>query len=153
MIMVIGVVVAKSFIRVWMYNWSFTLDHFKFRIPGGSGVIFTSLWIAIVVAIIGSFLTLVNGYVIEKKKPPFAQSLYLLSVIPAAIPPLVMGLGYILIFNTPFLNLDNILYGKASIIIINIIVCNFTLDTLSSISNMKNIDKSMDEAAVSLGER
>lgn len=34
---------------------------------------------------------------------------------------------------------------------INIVVCNFTLGTLSSISNMKNIDKSMDEAATSLG--
>lgn len=62
-----------------------------------------------------------------------------------------MGLGYILIFNTRFLNLDNIFYGKASIVIVNVIVANFTLGTLSSISNMKNIDNSMEEAATSLG--
>jgi iron(III) transport system permease protein len=31
------------------------------------------------------------------------------------------------------------------------VVCNYTLGTLSSISNMKNIDRSMDEAATSLG--
>ncbi len=151
MISVLGVVVVKSFVAVWMYDWSLTLRHFQFRIPGGLGVLWTSLWISITVGILGALLTLLNGYVIEKRKPIFAQPLYLLSVIPAAIPGLVMGLGYILIFNTRFLNLDNILYGKAALIILNVVVCNFTLGTLSSIANMKNIDNSMDEAATSLG--
>jgi iron(III) transport system permease protein len=151
MITVTGVVVVKGFVSVWMYNWSLTLKHFQFRIPGGMSVLWASLWISIVVGVLGAFLTLLTGYVIEKKKPFFAQPLYLLSVIPAAIPGMVMGLGYILIFNTRFLHIDNLLYGKAVLIIINVVVCNFTLGTLSSISNMKNIDKSMDEAATSLG--
>ena len=148
---VIVVVVVKAFIKLWMYDWTLTMKHFHFRIPGGLGVLWTSMWISIFVAVIGSAVTMVNGYIIEKKKPFFAQPLYMLSVIPAAIPGLVMGLSYILIFNTKFLNLDEILYGKASLIIINIIICNFTLGTLSSISNMKNIDMEMDEAATSLG--
>ncbi len=148
---VVVVIVVKSFVRVWMYNWTLTFSHYQFKIPGGVGVLWTSLWISVVVGFLGATLTIVNGYVIEKKKPFFAQPLYLFSVIPAAIPGLVMGLGYILIFNTKFLNFDNIFYGRAAIVIINVVVCNFTLGTLSSITNMKNIDKSMDEAATSLG--
>ena len=151
MMSVIGVVLAKAFVAVWMYDWTLSLRHFKFRIPGGIGVLWTSLWISVVVGMMGAFLTLLNGYIIEKKKPFFAQPLYLLSVIPAAIPGMVMGLGYILIFNTRFLRLDQLLYGKAALIIVNTVVCNFTLGTLSSISNMKNIDRSIDEAATSLG--
>jgi iron(III) transport system permease protein len=151
MIAVTGTVLVKAFVSVWMYNWAPTLRHFQFRIPGGVGVLWTSVWISIAVGVLGALLTLLTGYVIEKKKPFFAQPLYLLSVIPAAIPGMVMGLGYILIFNTRFLHLDQLLYGKAAIIIINTVVCNFTLGTLSSISNMKNIDRSMDEAATSLG--
>ena len=116
MIAVIGVVVLKSFIKVWMYDWSLTLKHFQFRIPGGVGVLWTSLWISVCVALIGAFVTMVNGYMIEKKKPFYAQGLYMLSVIPAAIPGLVMGLSYILVFNTRFLNLDSLLYGKAALI-------------------------------------
>jgi iron(III) transport system permease protein len=58
-----------------------------------------------------------------------------------------MGLGYILAFNKPYF----FIYGTFWIIIINIIACNFTLGTLSSIANLKQIDKSMEEAAVSLG--
>lgn len=151
LVSVLGVIVIKSFFKVWMYNWSFTTSHYHFKIPGGTGVLWTSFWISAIVAVVGSLLTMLNGYIIEKKKPFFAQPLYLLSVVPAAIPGLVMGLGYILIFNTRFLNLDNLFYGKASIVIVNVIVANFTLGTLSSISNMKNIDNSMEEAATSLG--
>ena len=148
---IIGVIVYKSFVKVWMYNWTPTLAHFNFRIPGGLGVLWTSLWISLIVGFLGAFLTMLNGYIIEKKNPFFAQPLYLFSIIPAAIPGLVMGLGYILIFNTRFLNLDDILYGMPLLIIINVLVSNFTLGTLSSITNMKNIDNSMDEAATSLG--
>lgn len=151
LVSIIGVIVFKSFIKVWMYNWHFTGSHYQFKIPGGVGVLWTSFWISLFVAVFGSLFTMLNGYIIEKKKPFFAQPLYLLSVVPAAIPGLVMGLGYILIFNTKFLNLDNIFYGRASIVIVNVIVTNFTLGTLSSISNMKNIDNSMEEAATSLG--
>ncbi len=148
---IIGVIVYKSFVKVWMYNWTPTLAHFNFRIPGGLGVLWTSLWISLIVGFLGAFLTMLNGYIIEKRNPFFAQPLYLFSIIPAAIPGLVMGLGYILIFNTRFLNLDDILYGMPLLIIINVFVSNFTLGTLSSITNMKNIDNSMDEAATSLG--
>jgi iron(III) transport system permease protein len=148
---IVGVIVYKSFVKVWMYKWTPTLSHFNFRIPGGMGVLWTSLWISLIVGFLGAFLTMLNGYIIEKKNPFFAQPLYLFSIIPAAIPGLVMGLGYILIFNTRFMNLDDILYGMPLLIIINVLVSNFTLGTLSSITNMKNIDNSMDEAATSLG--
>jgi ABC-type Fe3+ transport system permease subunit len=39
---------------------------------------------------------------VEKKKPKGDQVLYTLSVLPAAIPGTVMGLGYILAFNKPY---------------------------------------------------
>ena len=95
----------------------------------------------------GSFLTLVAAYVMETRKARFKQTLYFLSVMPAAIPGLVMGLGYILAFNKPYY----IFYGTPWIIVINIVICNFTLGVLSSISNLRNIDPSIEEAAVSLG--
>ncbi len=92
-------------------------------------------------------MTLLAGYIVEKKKPRGDQALYTLSVLPAAIPGTVMGLGYVLAFNKPYF----LIYGTFWIIIINIIVCNFTLGILASIANLKQIDKSIEEAAVSLG--
>jgi iron(III) transport system permease protein len=164
-------VFVGSFVNVWPYDFSLTLRHYDFPSLGGYGPVWTpfwtsllkgewqgliaykyapiwnSLWVSIIVAMAGASLTLLAGYIIEKKKPAGDQILYTLSVLPAAIPGTVMGLGYILAFNKPYF----LIYGTFWIIIINITICNFTLGVLSSIANLKQIDKSMEEAAVSLG--
>ncbi len=146
-ILIFATVIIGSFVKVWPYDWSLTLDHYTFPSIGGYSAIWTSFWISIIVGVIGSFVTLVAGYVMETRKPFFKQTLYFFSVMPAAIPGLVMGLGYILAFNRPYFSF----YGTPWIIVINIVVCNFTLGVLSSISNLKNIDPSIEEASISLG--
>ena len=146
-IAVFATVIIGSFVKVWPYDWTLTLAHYHFPSIAGYSAIWTSLWIALLVGVGGSFLTLVAGYVMETRKPFFKQFIYLLSVMPAAIPGLVMGLGYILAFNKPYY----FFYGTPWIIVINIIVCNFTLGVLSSISNLRNIDPSIEEASISLG--
>ena len=170
-LIVFATVFLGSFVKTWPYDFSLTLKHFNFPSLGGHAPLWTqfwasvltgewqsiiaykyapiwnSLWISILVAIGGASLTLLAGYIIEKKKPKGDQILYTLSVLPAAIPGTVMGLGYILAFNKPYF----FIYGTFWIILINIIICNFTLGVLSSIANLKQIDKSIEEAAVSLG--
>jgi iron(III) transport system permease protein len=146
-IMVFATVVMGSFVNVWPYDWSLTLKHYRFPSLGGYGAIWTSLWISVLVGFFGAFFTLIAGYIVEKKKPFGVQILYLLSVMPAAIPGLVLGLGYILAFNRPYY----VFYGTPWIIVICVVIANFTLGTLSSISNIKNIDPSIEEAATSLG--
>ncbi|TET87241.1 MAG: ABC transporter permease subunit [Desulfobacteraceae bacterium] len=146
-ILVFATVVMGSFVKVWPYDWSLTLKHYRFPSLGGYSAIWTSLWISILVGFFGAFFTLIAGYIVEKKKPFGVQLLYLLSVMPAAIPGLVLGLGYILAFNKPYYPF----YGTPWIIVICVVIANFTLGTLSSISNIKNIDPSIEEAATSLG--
>jgi iron(III) transport system permease protein len=160
-----------SFVKTWPYDFSLTFRHYNFPSLGGYAPLWTnfwasvlkgewqsilaykyapiwnSLWVSILVAIGGASLTLLTGYIVEKKRPRGDQVLYTLSVLPAAIPGTVMGLGYILAFNKPYF----LIYGTFWIIIINIIICNFTLGVLSSIANLKQVDKSIEEAAVSLG--
>jgi len=146
-IMIFATVIVGSFVNIWPYDWSLTLKHYDFPSIGGYSALWTSVWVSLVVGIAGSFITLVAGYVMETRKPFFKQFVYLLSVMPAAIPGLVMGLGYILAFNKP----HYFFYGTPWIIVINIVICNFTLGILSSISNLRNIDSSIEEASISLG--
>jgi iron(III) transport system permease protein len=146
-ILVFATVIIGSFIKTWPYDWSLTFEHYRFPSLGGYSAIWTSVWVSLIVGISGAFITLVAGYVMETRKPFFKQGIYLLSVMPAAIPGLVMGLGYILAFNKPYY----IFYGTPWIIVINIVICNFTLGILSSISNLRNIDPSIEEASISLG--
>ena len=145
--LVFATVIIGSFVKIWPYDWSLTLAHYSFPSIGGYSAIWTSVWVSLIVGIVGAFITLVAGYVMETRKPFFKQTIYLLSVMPAAIPGLVMGLGYILAFNKPYF----LFYGTPWIIVINIVICNFTLGILSSISNLRNIDPSIEEASISLG--
>ena len=145
--LVFATVIIGSFVKIWPYDWSLTLAHYSFPSIAGYSAIWTSVWVSLIVGIVGAFLTLVAGYVMETRKPFFKQTIYLLSVMPAAIPGLVMGLGYILAFNKPYY----LFYGTPWIIVINIVICNFTLGILSSISNLRNIDPSIEEASISLG--
>ncbi len=146
-IIIFATVVIGSFVKTWPYDWTLTFAHYHFPSIGGYSALWTSVWISLFVGLGGSFITLVAGYVMETRKPFFKQFIYLLSVMPAAIPGLVMGLGYILAFNKP----HYFFYGTPWIIIINVIICNFTLGILSSISNLRNIDPSIEEASISLG--
>lgn len=146
-ILIFATVVIGSFVKIWPYDWSLTFAHYKFPSIGGYPAIWTSVWVSLIVGIVGSFITLVAGYAMETRKPFFKQFVYFLSVMPAAIPGLVMGLGYILAFNKPYY----FFYGTPWIIVINIVICNFTLGILSSISNLRNIDPSVEEASISLG--
>ena len=135
----------SSHILKWLTT--FSTHHYNFAKRGRSiSVVWTSLWISVIVAFFGAWLTLIAGYIVEKRKPKGFQLLYLITVLPAAIPGLVLGLGYIL----AFIKVDW-LYYKPSIIILNVLIANFTLGMLSTMTNMKNIDKSIDEASTSLG--
>jgi iron(III) transport system permease protein len=146
-IVIFATVVIGSFVKIWPYDWTLTFAHYHFPSIGGYSALWTSVWVSLFVGFGGSFITLVAGYVMETRKPFFKQFIYLLSVMPAAIPGLVMGLGYILAFNKPYY----FFYGTPWIIVINVIICNFTLGILSSISNLRNIDPSIEEASISLG--
>ncbi|NIS62595.1 MAG: ABC transporter permease subunit [Proteobacteria bacterium] len=146
-LLVFATVILGSFVKVWPYDWTLTLKHFRFPSLGGYASIWTSFKISLAVGLLGAFFTLIAGYIVEKKRPFGVEFLYLLSVMPAAIPGLVMGLGYILAFNYPIF----FFYGTSTIIVICVVVSNFTLGTLSSVANLKNIDPSVEEAAISLG--
>ncbi len=145
--LVFATVIMGSFVKVWPYDWTLTLKHFHFPSLGGYASIWTSFKVSLAVGLFGAFSTLIAGYIVEKKRPFGVEFLYLLSVMPAAIPGLVMGLGYILAFNEPYY----FFYGTPWIIVICVVICNFTLGTLSSVANLKNIDPSVEEAAISLG--
>jgi len=146
-IIIFATVVLGSFVKVWPYDWTLTVQHYHFPSIAGYSALWTSVWVSVVVGMVGAFITLVAAYTMETRKPVFKQFIYLLSVMPAAIPGLVMGLGYILAFNKPYY----FFYGTPWIIVINIVICNFTLGILSSISNLRNIDPSIEEASISLG--
>lgn len=146
-VLIYATIVGASFVRLWGNDFSPTLKHYRFESSGGYAVLWTSLKVSLISAVVGAVLSLLVAYVIEKKRVAGARLLYFLSIIPAAIPGMVLGLGYIFAFNRPWVPF----YGTIWILAIANIVHYFTLGVLAAIANLKQIDRSVEEAAVSLG--
>lgn len=138
---------AASFVRVWGYDWSLTLQHYRFEAVGVREALPTGLQLSAGAAVAGGLLSVLVAYVVHRLQPWGGQLLYFLAVLPAAIPGTVVGLGYLFAFNKP----PVVLVGTAAVIVLSYVFRFVTLGTLAASAALQQIDRSVEEAAYSLG--
>src|SRR5438477_10711635 len=114
---VVAVVFVASFVTLWPYNLRLSLRHYRFEVQNGIAPLWTSIVVSLMAAVIGVVVTVAAACVMRWLRPLFAQSLYFMSVLPAAVPGMVLGLGYILVFNDPANPLE-FLYGSLLVLAI-----------------------------------
>ncbi|UXN76181.1 ABC transporter permease subunit (plasmid) [Devosia sp. A8/3-2] len=73
------------------------------------------------------------------------------ALIPAILPGIIFGVGYIIAFNAPFGIKQLSLTGTEAIIVINIMFGNLYVGVLAARAALQRIDQSVDEAAESPG--
>ncbi|HEY7365516.1 MAG TPA: ABC transporter permease subunit, partial [Methylomirabilota bacterium] len=143
-----GLIPLGSFVRLWGSDWSLALKHYAFDSTAeGAWPIWNSVKLAVVAGVIGTVLALVTAYVIERKRPPGARVLESVSLLPAALPGTVIGVGYILAFNVP----PVLLTGTIWILVTSVVFWKFPVAFLAAINALKQIDPAIEEAAISLG--
>lgn len=149
-LMVIGVVVFASFVALWPYNMSLTLANYDVDVQGGYAPLWTSIWMSLLAAIIGVVAVTIGAYVIQKLGNPFTRFLYFLSILPAAVPGMVLGLGYIFAFNDPA-NPVYLIYGTVLMLAINTVYHYHAQGFLIATTSLKQISHVFDEASAMLG--
>jgi len=145
---VYGTLVAGAFTKTWGLDWSFTLKHWSVVLSGPSGKSLTnSLIFALLAGAGGAAFSLVASYFIYKGH--FAtQRFWDFSVLlPAAIPGIFLGIGFLLAFNAPPL----ILSGTTAIIILALLVWNIPLGYQTCTAALEQIGSEIAEAASNLG--
>jgi len=146
----VAIVIYASFVRLWPYNLSFSLRHYEFDVQNGLQPLWTSIQVAILTAVIS--MVFVTGAAYANHAFPMRASrvLYFLAILPAAVPGMVLGLGYILAFNTP----GQPIYWMYDTILI-IAFCNVyhyhAQGFLLATTNIKQISSTFDEASATLG--
>jgi iron(III) transport system permease protein len=137
-----------SIVRLWGSDWTLSLHHYEFASTAeGAWPIWNSFRLAIVAGVVGTVVALVTAYVVERKRPPGARAIEFLSLLPAALPGTVVGVGYILAFNVPPI----LLTGTIWILVTSVVFWKFPVAVLAAINTLKQIDPAIEEAAVSLG--
>lgn len=147
-----GLIPLGSFVRLWGSDWSLSLSHYAFGSSAeGAWPVWSSVKLAIVSGVVGTALALVTAYLVERKRAllgrPATRFIEALSLLPAALPGTVVGVGYILAFNVPPLELTGTLW----ILVTSVVFWKFPVAVLAGINALKQIDPSIEEAAVSLG--
>lgn len=149
---VIAIVVYASFVKLWPYNFDFTLKHFDITIAGG----YSSLWITIVISLAaatgGTFLIFILTFGLLRLPPAMSQTIQVLAAMPAAVPGIVLGLAYILTFNSTSTPLY-VLYGTAVLIAVINFYHYHTQAFLTVMTGFRQFPAALEEASASLGAK
>ncbi len=151
-LLLLGIIVFSAFIKNWPYNLSFVTDNFKFDITSGGLKSFTdSLIMAGLTAAAGTAFVFVYTYFIEKgrRMKPLKVAGNMLSLLPMALPGLVIGLSYILFFNSP-LNPLHFIYGTVIIMAAANIVHFYSVPYVTASSALKNLDSEIESVSASM---
>jgi len=157
-------IVLASFVKVWPYDFSFTLKNYDFNAVGGGG--YTAYWnsiqMSLYTAIFGTIAVFVGAYLVEKGKGwQWLRSVnYFLSTVPLALPGLVLGLAYVFFFNKllwpipvanyALINPFNWIYGTMGILVLCNIIHFYTVCFLTATTALKQIDPEFESVSASM---
>ncbi len=146
--------IAAAFIKLWPYQMSFSLAHFKFdEVDGGGWAAFAnSLQLAFWTATFGTVLLLAATFLSIKLLPQhrFSRWIQQLAWWPMAIPGMVLGLAYIFCFNQPSHPLHS-WYGSMALMVASTILHFFTTAYLTLATSLRKLDKEFEAANASMG--
>ncbi len=153
---IIGMAVYASFVTFWPYNLELSLNNYQFgRMDGGGGwggAYTNSLQMALGTMVIGTLLVFFNAWLMERTPPQprlLTGVFQFLSLLPLAVPGLVLGLSYIFFFNHPD-NPINGIYGTLFILILCTVSHFYAVSHLTAVTALKQLDQEFEAVGESL---
>ncbi|MER9004678.1 MULTISPECIES: iron ABC transporter permease [unclassified Mesorhizobium] len=160
-IVVYGIILSGGFVQSIGRDNTPTLEYFltAFSIEKGvngwffSGSAWPSLLMTIGLALVAmpftAALGILTAYLLDRQRFAGRTMFEFLAMMSFAIPGTVIGVSYILAFNVPPVQLT----GTGLIIVISFIFRNMPVAIRAGLANLGQIDKSLDEASLTLGAR
>ncbi|MGO4704858.1 ABC transporter permease [Microvirga sp. 2MCAF38] len=155
------IIVIGGFVRSMGRDYTPTLDHFitAFRVERAdwgfyfSGSAWNSFFATVKVAALSAPLTAVIGiltaYLLTRQRFSGQRAFEFGTLLSFAIPGTVVGVSYILAFNVPPIEIT----GTGFVLVMCFVFRNMPVGVRSGIATLSQIDKSLDEASLTLGAR
>ena len=148
-----------GFVKAVGRDHSFTLAHYisGFAVEWGpNGLLFTgsawgsfgiTLWISVISAPLTAGIGVLTAWLLTRQQFAGRRAFEFGTMLSFAIPGTVIGISYVLAFNVPPLELT----GTGIILVICFIFRNMPVGVRAGIATLSQIDKSLDEASLTLG--
>ena len=152
-------IVYGSFVQLWGRDHTLTFKHYVtgFSIAFGEfglrweGSAWSSFWTTLEISLISAPLTaaigILTAWLLTRQEFRGKRAFEFGTMLSFAIPGTVIGVSYIIAFNVPPIELT----GTAVILIICFVFRNMPVGVRSGIAALSQIDKSLDEASLTLG--
>ena len=139
-------VVAGGFTETWGVDWTPTLDKWPVVLDKIDHLRHSVLY-AGAAGIAATLLAVVLGYLVDQQAVPARRAVDFICVLPAAVPGVFMGIGYLLTFNRPGIPLS----GTAAIMVIAFAFANLPFGYQVVRAGLAQIDRHLADAAADLG--
>lgn len=156
---VYGMIIYGSFVELWGLNNTLTLKHYVstfavtfddngLRLKGAAWDSFlTTLKIAAIAAPLTAVIGILTAFLLVRQNFFAKNTFEFGTMLSFAIPGTVIGVSYILAFNVPPIEIT----GTGVILIVSFIFRNMPVGVRAGIASMSQLDKSLDEASLTLG--
>jgi len=158
-LVIYAMILFGGFVETWGRDHSLTLRHYitAFSVSSGAdgllwtGAAWNSFGTTLVIAAVAAPLTaaigLLTAYLLVRQRFTGKDAFEFGTMLSFAIPGTVIGVSYILAFNVPPIELT----GTGVILVICFIFRNMPVGVRAGIASMSQLDKSLDEASLTLG--
>jgi len=154
-------IIIGAFTKQWGYNYTFTFEHLKKVLSRDLTPFFNSIKFAFFVALFASILGVLLSYLIKRKSYKFRKIVDLIATLPAAVPGILLGIGYLVTFKYPLLGVGRfylkkipsiILLGSGIIIYIISVFRYMNVGLRAGYALIEHINPNIEEAARDLGQ-
>jgi iron(III) transport system permease protein len=145
---VYGVLALGAVSRAWGYDYAFTLRNFTQlgrRIPS----LVNTIEYSFLGAAVSVLLATAMAYLVTRRKIALPSCFDFLTTVPAAIPGMFLGLGYVVAFNRGPVRLT----GTALIIVLALGLWNLPTAYRYAMANLAQLSDQLEHAAANLGAR
>lgn len=146
MFLPIGSFIVLSFVEKYPISMVFSMDNVYQAIHMGAlSYLRNSLIIALVVSVLGTMLAVFNAYMTARKKTRLSYILHLISITSLAIPGIVLGLSYVMLFKGSFI------YGTMAMLFLVNSMHFFSSPYLMAYNTFGKINENLEDIGSTLG--
>lgn len=142
-----AVILLGAVTRVWGFDYTLDLRHFRYVFAVGWETVKDTLIVAVLTTPVSGLLGMLIAFLVVRRRFPGRAPMEFMSILNFAVPGTVAGIGYILAFNGPPL----ILTGTLAILVLNFVFRYVPVGIQSGIAVLRQIDPAIEEAAQNLG--
>jgi iron(III) transport system permease protein len=144
-----ALLVYASLVVAFGANHGWTLAHYHVIFTEGLPAIYDTLIIAAIGMPLGGLYGVLVGYLVARRRFAGRHAMEVVSMINYALPGTIVGIAYLIAFNAPPIEIT----GTALIIIACYVFRYSPTGIRATIAQLQQIDRSIEEASLSLGAR